>query len=159
MVRGHEVALPMAIGNGTRLKWSSGALSVALHVVVLFWLLTLGTLAVQVRQARPPQVATFVPLPEPVEFDTYDADAAARREAAGGRPLPAPRAAAPAGDTLVSSSEMPAMSLLPATPEATPSGGGAAAATAGDGGAGTDGSGGGEEVADGGTDAPVFARP
>jgi protein TonB len=156
---GHEVALPMASVNGSGLRWSSGALSVALHVLVIFWLLTLASGVVPFRQARPPLVATFVPLPEPVEFDTYDAEAAVRREDAGGGPLPAPRAAAPPAEEPDSSTEMPATALLPISREAAPSGGGGAADTAGDGGTGTDGSGGGEEAGDGGTDASVFARP
>jgi protein TonB len=156
---GKDGTLPMATGYGIGLRWSSGALSVALHAVILFLLLWLGTLAVPDRQARPPLVATFVPLPEPEppEPDTYDVDATIRRDSAGGRPSPAPGAVSPPVDRQAAS-ELPAMSLFPDSRDAAPSGGGGgASATAGDGGAGTGGSGGGEGAGDGG--GTNFARP
>lgn len=155
------MALPMATGNGTGVRWSSGALSVALHAVALFLLLYLGTLAVPVPQAPPPVVATFVPLPAPPEVDTYDADAAARRKAEGGRPQPAPRAASLPVDT-PRASELPALSLFPQSREATPSGGAGGAETRGDGGGsgtGGSGNGNGEGAGDGGGGGPTFARP
>jgi TonB family protein len=101
----------MATQAKVRLRWSSGALSLALHAIVIVCALLFGMVSVEKGRRAPPLEATLLPLPEPLDLQDYrESDAPRAREDAAGSvrsPIEAP------GRTVSDAVETPSFSLSP----------------------------------------------
>lgn len=154
----------MASQANARLRWSSGALSLVLHAIVIICALLFGTVSVEIARRPPPLEATFVPLPEPPDSrEVRESDAPRAREDAASHarspvrdPIEASRQAAP------QAIESPSFAPSPVLRDAMASGGEGAGQSAGNGGngagrGGAQGTGPSPGIA--GSEIPTFARP
>lgn len=155
----------MATQAKVRLRWSSGALSLALHATVIVCALLFGVVSVEKGRRAPPLEATLLPLPEPLDLqDNRESDASRAREDAAGRALPSARGPIEASERAVPEAlEMPSFSPSPVIRDIGASGGEGAGLAAGPGGTGP-GRGGaqgttGPPPGAGSGESPAFARP
>lgn len=147
----------MATQAKVRLRWSSGALSLALHAIVIACALLFGMVSVEQGRRAPPLEATLLPLPEPFDIQDYrQADAPRAREDTAGPvrvPVGASGRAVPAAD------ETPSFSPSPIIRDVGASGAeGAGPGGTGPGSGGGQGSGG-ASAGTGSGESAAFARP